>query len=569
MDQETLEFEDQDEQEDEQIDEVPVKVRKINSEKSDESIYNLCRRHQKGNLDLQPEYQRQKVWDDTKSSRLIESVLLKVPIPVVYLSEESDNKYSVIDGQQRLDAFIRFHKNELTLKGLTILTDLNGKKFEELSDETQSRFEDAKIHVIEILKESDPDVKFDIFERLNTGAVPLNAQELRNCIYRGSYNRLINELSEEKDFLSLLGLEKPHARMQDRELVLRFFAFYNNTYLKYTSSMKRFLNKEIEQHKNLNEQEEAELRNTFRKSVRLTKKVFGDKAFKRFVAGSDKDSNGKWENLNKGLFDIIMFGFTNYEDNQIVPKSDMIREKLLLLMTHDESFINSISGSGTDNKDKTFIRFDIWLHAINEIIGISEHRQRLFSLEYKEQLFRSNPTCLICGNRINVLDDAEVDHIEQHWKGGETIPSNARLTHRYCNRARPKDELLKNGKNNETNHTFVNINIKNPSSKKISRLYTEIRGKDFFLPILQTLSEHDGILGRQKVFEYIEQKMGQRFDNIEKCPLQDKYTNRWKKKVDSIKCRMQKEGYIETTEDHLWKITEKGSGYLLDNRITW
>jgi len=561
MEQEILEFEDQDEQEDEQIIEVPIKVRKINSEKSDESIFNLCRRHQKGNLDLQPEYQRQKVWDDTKSSRLIESVLLKVPIPVIYLSEEPDNKYSVIDGQQRLHAFIRFHKNELTLRGLTILTDLNGKKFEELPDEIQNRFEDAKIHVIEILKESDPDVKFDIFERLNTGAVPLNAQELRNCVYRGSYNRLINELSEDKDFLFLLGLKNPHERMQDRELVLRFLAFYHNTYLKYTSSMKRFLNKEIEQHKNLNQQEEAELKNTFRKSVRLTKTVFGDKAFKRFIAGSVKDSNGNWEKkLNKGLFDIIMFGFTNYEDNQIVPKSDMIREELLLFMTHDESFINSISGSGTDNKDKIFTRFDICIHALNEIIGILEHGQRSFSLEYKEQLFRSNPTCLICGQRINVLDDAEVDHIEQYWKGGETIPSNARLTHRYCNRTRIRNDkppgIINQSRTEVGTPTSEDLEDNVSETQKIERKHGGIKGKEFLLPVLYALAENNGILERKKVFEYIEQKMGHRFNDFENTILKDGYIKRWQKKVDSITSK--RKDLVTKKDFGLWEITNEG-----------
>jgi len=437
MEQETLEFEGQDEQEDDQVNEVPIQNRQINAKYSNRSIFELCRQEQNGNLELQPEYQRQQVWDDIKSSRLIESVLIGVPIPVIYLSEESDSKYSVIDGQQRLNAFIRFHKNELMLKGLKSL-DLDGKKFKELSKGIRNRFENSTILVIEISKESDPDVKYDIFERLNTGAVQLKPQELRNCVYRGSYNKLINELSEDKDFQHLLGLEKPHPRMWDREMVLRFFAFYHKDHYKYVSSMKSFLNKEMEKYRNINENEEKELRRIFKKSVDLSKTVFGDRVFRRFVVGSSKDNiDGKWETVfNTGLYDVIMIGFTNYEKHQVIPKSDAIWEEMLWLMTHNSEFIDSISGSGTTSKDKIITRFVKWLPALRESIGTNESEPRAFSLKYKEKLFLADTTCSICDQKIRLIDDAEVDHIEQYWRGGKTIPSNARLTHRYCNRAR-------------------------------------------------------------------------------------------------------------------------------------
>lgn len=380
MKEEELEFE---EQEEEQPTEILPKERRLYSDKPDRSIFELYRQYQKGNLELQPEFQRLHVWDNSKSSRLIESVLLEVPIPVIYLSEESDSKYSVIDGQQRLNAFIKFLENSLRLSGLRILTEQNGKKFQDIPKNLQDKFENATIRIIEIRKESHPDVKFEIFERLNTGAVQLNAQELRNCIYRGIHNALLKELSEDKDFQFLLGIKGLHSRMQDRELILRFFAFYHNTHLKYTPSMKHFLNKEMEQYRNLNEAEEKELRKIFKKSVRLSKTVFGDRAFIRFSGGSVKDSNGYREKKrNKGLFDIIMFGFTMYEENQIVPNSDTIREKLLWLMTHDEIFIDSISGSGTDNKEKTITRFDKWHSALKEIVGINRVEPRNFSLQY-------------------------------------------------------------------------------------------------------------------------------------------------------------------------------------------
>jgi hypothetical protein len=554
MKEEKLEFENQEE---EQPTEILPKERRLYSDKPDRSIFELYRQYQKGNLELQPEFQRLQVWDNAKSSRLIESVLLEVPIPLIYLSEETDSKYSVIDGQQRLNAFIKFLENNLMLRGLRILIELNGKKFQDIPRSLQDKFENATIRIIEIRKESHPDVKFEIFERLNTGAVQLNAQELRNCIYRGKYNDLLKELSKDKDLQFLLGIQEPHYRMQDMELILRFFAFYHNTHLKYTPSMKHFLNKEMEQYRNLNEAEEKNLQKIFKKSVKLSKTVFGDKAFIRFASGSTRDSNGYWENkINKGLFDIIMFGFTLHEENQIVPNSDAIREELLWLMTHDNVFIDSISGSGTDSKEKTVTRFDKWRDVIKEMVGIHRAEHRTFSLQYKKQVWESNSTCAICGQKVHLLDDAEVDHIEQYWRGGKTIPSNARLTHRYCNRARNHNDGMQK----------VDI-LKPPIQKtKITRTRGAFPQKEYRLPILEGLLENGGQATQKEVFEIIERKMGNSFNNLDLEVLNDGYTKRWQKNVAFARFRMSKEGLLKPDSSRgLWEISEKGRKYFGEN----
>ena len=434
MENEILNFSDRDE---EISTEIKTRERRVYSDKSDRSIYELVRQYQRGNLELQPEFQRLSVWDSTKESRLIESVFLEVPIPIIYLSEESDGKFSVIDGQQRLNTFFKFNKNELKLSKLVIFTELNGKWFRDIPKEFQEKFESSTLRIIEIRKESDPDVKFEIFERLNTGAVPLNSQELRNCIYRGKYNELLRDLSEDKDFQFLLGLDRPHSRMYDRELILRFFSFYRNTERNYKPSMKQFLNKEMEQYRHLDNDEEHRLRKLFRKSVKLSKTLFWDKAFRRFM--KTRDTNGKWEanKINKALFDVVMYGFTRYEESQIVPNSDSIREGLIHLMTNDDDFLDAIS-TYTDNKNKIEVRFEKWFSELKEIVTQSVE-PRCFDLQYKKELWESDPTCTICGQRIHLIDDGEIDHIDHYWCGGKTLPSNARLTHRYCNRARSRE----------------------------------------------------------------------------------------------------------------------------------
>lgn len=444
-----IEFSGQEEGEDESP--LPILSqgeRRVYAEKSDPTIEGLYKSFQRGQLDLQPEFQRGYVWDDAKASRLIESVLLDVPIPNVYLAEEQDGKRSVIDGQQRLTSFFRafqpiplgrdLQAPKLRLRGLRILTDLNSKPFEDWGEQHQAKFEQAALRVVTIQKESNPEVKYEIFERLNTGSMGLNDQELRNCIYRGPYNSLLHDLSEDADFQNLVGLKEPARRMQDIELVLRFFAFQRSTYLNYRSPMKGFLNKEMNEKRSLSQADASKLRTSFRDAVATVKLVFGDHAFRRFVPGNDNNPNGQYERpVNKALFDIIMWGFSQYPRPQVVPYADAIREELLWLMSRDQEFIDSIM-IGTNDASKIRTRFDKWRENLKLIMGQPHQEQRLFKTSDKELLYNApgGHGCRDCGQQILSLDDAEVDHIEHYWRGGKTELRNARLLHRYCNRKR-------------------------------------------------------------------------------------------------------------------------------------
>jgi len=423
--------------ENEQAVEIPIDQKKVIWQPKDFSIRELYMMFKEGDLDPRPKFQRYFVWDDKKSSRLIESILLEVPIPNIYLAEDENGKYSVIDGQQRLTSFINFVDGQLTLKGLAVLSDLNGKKFNVLDSESKSKYQKSTIHTILIKKESQKDIRFEIFERLNTGSVKLNDQELRNCMFRGSYNDFLNELSHDNDFLELMGLKEPHDRMLDRELILRFFSIFHKTYLRYEQPMKIFLNDEMRERMNLSDSEKAELKNTFKKSVELTRLIFGKNAFKRFIAGNEKDPNGTWEGrrINKALFDVVMYGFTDYEKHQIVPKIDAIREEMIWLMTHDQGFIDAIMIS-TNDKSKVLERFEKWMKSLRDIVGYPVKEPRAFSSAIKKGLYDSNNVCRICEQEIRFIDDSEVDHVDFYWRGGKTIPANARLVHRFCNRQR-------------------------------------------------------------------------------------------------------------------------------------
>ena len=417
--------------------------RRVKTDKQDLPVDTLCQRIRKGRLNLQPEFQRNYVWNRAKASRLIESLLLDIPVPVVYVAAEPDNSWSVVDGQQRLRSVHAFVEGKFPapdngpfkLSGLQVLTELNGKHFKDLSDDLQNAILDSVLRIIVIEKDSHPDVKFEVFERLNLGAVKLNDQELRNCVYRGSYNRLLRELASNRYMLKIMGAEQPHTRMADRQLILRFFAMWRNTHLHYRSPMKQFLNHEIETYRHADPAELDKMRKVFEKSIEMAHTVFGPYAFHRFNPGRSNDPNGGWEKrkLNVALWDTLLYTFSFYEKHQIIPVSDAIREEFLDVLTHDTTFVEYIS-STTDKPDRVQYRADIWGQRLKALVANKEPRN--FSLELKQKLYDDNPTCKLCGQRIHDIDDAEVDHIKHYWRGGKTIEKNARLTHRYCNRVR-------------------------------------------------------------------------------------------------------------------------------------
>lgn len=415
--------------------------RKIFTDKSDPPISALHMRYKSGDLVLDPIFQRRKVWEDARSSRLIESLLLEVPLPIFYLAESADGNEEVIDGQQRLSAFFRFLDNDYPLRGLKALPHLNGVLFKDLDKPLQKIVRDSSIRTITFKKESEEGLRFEIFERLNTGAVPLNRQELRNCVYRGPYNKLLNTLSADPDYRALMGLKGPEKRMKDVEYVLRFAAFFHATYLKYKPPMARFLDDDMRKYQQISSTEIEELRTGFKTAVALTRSLLGQNAFKRYYRGTEKAPGGHWEptKFNASLFDILLWSLSGRDKNQIMANLDAIREALIVLMTEDQDFIDSIELS-TSALKMVQMRFDKWRSALDATLEAHPKQPRTFSNTLKRELFQADPTCAICGQSIVDIDDAAVDHITQYWIGGKTIPENARLTHRYCNWARARTD---------------------------------------------------------------------------------------------------------------------------------
>ena len=408
----------------------PIRARRISARSSDPTLKDLYDRYCEGDLILQPDFQRYFVWDALKSSRLLESVLLDLPLPIVYLAEEQSGRESVVDGQQRLTSFFTFIENKWALTGLTLHAELNGKHFQELDGILRRKIRRAPLRVTTILKDSDEELKFEIFERLNTGSVALNEQEMRNCIYRGGYNNLLKKMAADSDFLYLLGLDKPEKRMRDVELALRFAAFFHNGPENYQASMRRWLNQEMAQFQHLSNDDAVTLFHAFRDAVQSAREMLGRRAFRRFRRGTEQNPNGEWETrrFNAALFDVLLYGFTRYPRRQTQPHLGTLREALLWLMTEDEEF-SAACETATGATRNVQARCDKWLGVLAQIVGVARPSS---VRRHKQEIFRRQTECCICGAEIKQLDDAAILGLDRFLPAEAELARELRLAHRFC-----------------------------------------------------------------------------------------------------------------------------------------
>lgn len=296
-------------------------------------------------IDMVPKYQRRYRWDDERKSKLIESFLMNVPVPPIFLNEDSYGSYSVIDGKQRLSAIHEFMTGKLRLQKLTIFSDVNDMYFFDLTKKLQSVIRTRPtLRAIIILRQSDDDVKFEVFHRLNTGGVRLNPQEIRNSTFPGPLNDKILFLSEHKEFHKLLGIKNKnksaiYKEMKDAEFVLRYFA-YRDSWYNFSGAMKRSLDAYmlINQYMEINRLNE--LSQDFLKTIRVVGSCFGENSFKRWLTNSNK-----WKNkVSAPLYDAQVFAFRGYSESQILEKKEQIEIAFKNLFNNDV-FLRAIESS--------------------------------------------------------------------------------------------------------------------------------------------------------------------------------------------------------------------------------
>jgi len=329
--------------------EVPYGVRSLTTQAYDKSVSDVVRMMAEKDLVLDPDYQRNYVWDNKRASKLIESIILNVPIPVIYVSEEKDSSWSVIDGLQRLNSLKRFFDGKFKLTGLEVLYELNKCDYKTLPSKSARLLKNGLLRIVMITADSNDDIKYDIFMRLNSGAVQLNEQELRNCLYRGKLNEFIHSEAKEPKWLALLGFEGPHKRMVDRELLLRSLALCvnwdreDNIVRDYKGNMKSFLNGFMKMYQN-----EIGMLSYFKtlcdETIEKVYAVYGPDAFRRV------NDDGSVTPINRAIMDALMVSVIPYSKERLLERKNEIQQRLLNELNENKVFRLSTLNSTSDTK---------------------------------------------------------------------------------------------------------------------------------------------------------------------------------------------------------------------------
>ena len=351
---------------------ILAKERTVKTQNIEYDLETLVKKIKKGIIKLNPDYQRNHRWTVEESSRLMESLILNIPVPTVYLSQDVDvdeevdddvARYSVIDGQQRLTAILGFMSNDYPLSGLNVLELLNDSYYKDLPPFLIRRLEERTIKCLRIDSTVDSQVKFDIFERLNSGSVQLESQELRNAIYRGKFNDMIKELSLNDNFRELLNIDMktPDSdnkvkKMQDVEYVLRFFSYMDNAGEGMKKSFKQFMSDQMEKFNTYDKTDLDKMRLHFEHVFGMIFQSLGKDAFAKY-----KLVDGKLKlqsHFNAAVYDSVSIAVSDriQEDINFVITEEM-KERIKNLF-FDKKFIECINGS-TNDKSKILKRIEI------------------------------------------------------------------------------------------------------------------------------------------------------------------------------------------------------------------
>jgi len=323
---------------------------RVTAQHYDYSVLDIVCKINAKDIKLHPDYQRSHAWDDgthtqKKCSKLIESLLLNIPIPGIYFAEQAETlKYEVIDGQQRLLTFYRYLNDKFPLDGLIIRDDVNGKKYSELEQRDREEIQQSPIRVIVFLSESDEEIKHEVYERLTLGSIQLTPQEIRNATLGGSFNDLLRKLAKNDLFQNMLNLQvkSDQKNMAHKELVLRFFAHHNSGF-KRTKSLSFFLTSYMEEMKDLPSDEIDKLEDLFDRTINLIHVYLEEHAF-LFFDEKTKEWN---KNTNRLLYDSEMLAFSQFIDKEIKISPGNFQQKLEKLMS-DNTFKKYLNDKSED-----------------------------------------------------------------------------------------------------------------------------------------------------------------------------------------------------------------------------
>lgn len=321
-------------------------------------------------IDLNPEFQRNAdLWDKSKMSRLIESILLKLPLPIFYFDVSNPDKWIVVDGLQRLSSIKKFMvdvEKRLKLHNLEFLHELDGKSYDDLERGLKRILDETQINTYQIEAQTPKKVRYSIFHRINTGGLVLNAQEIRQALNQGGKGvKFLKDIAESEVFKNIVGLKSN--RMSDRELVLRFVAFKLPTYKEFSfNNMGEFLDDSMDKLDKIKDEALLKkLKKDFLETLVFSEKVLGEgHRFSRSIADENKTKS-----LNRSLFDVITVSLSDIEDKEkfLRKKSSFLNKFLDILKDEQSEFTNAIT-MGTSGKGAVETRFKIMNELIREVL---------------------------------------------------------------------------------------------------------------------------------------------------------------------------------------------------------
>jgi len=357
----------------EEVSELPFDAEKIRIEQRMLSLKYMKELLDLGLLNLSPDFQRNTVWKEIKrKSLLIESLMLRIPIPAFYFYEDEESVLHVIDGLQRLTTINEFLNGEFKLKGLQYLQEsCDGKRFNELVPKYASRIYMTQLAVNVIDARTPSQVKYDLFRRINTGGVSLNAQEIRNSIAKPRTREFLKRLAHSQAFQAATAGGVNDIRMAAQELVLRFVAFYMTydyktallTYKK--SDLELFLDRAFEQLNAMNDAKLLELEKAFTRAMENAYTLFGEYAFRKYTLA---ELEGRRKLINKSLFTSwsVLLAEPNLYLKENLALSPQPIERLATLIEEDEEYSNALT-VGTNAAPRVAVNFAKTRHLWEEL----------------------------------------------------------------------------------------------------------------------------------------------------------------------------------------------------------
>lgn len=324
------------------------------------TVHEVIRRIDRGGYVMDPDFQRDFIWPTDKQSKLIESVIMRIPLPVFYMAEDNEGRMVIVDGLQRLSTFHRFLKDELPLN-LPDREELHRKRFSDLSSKLENRVEDCNL-IFYIIDSKVPErARLDIFERVN-GGVPLTRQQMRNCLFMGEATRFLKNESKSDVFLKATGGSLNVKTMRDREFVNRFCAFQLLDTDSYRGDMDDFLARCLRKMNDLEESELSDLADQFHKTLENNFILFERQSFRKH------EPKQGWRGIiNASFWDVMSTGLSHYARDHVQASTERLRSAVYALLK-DQEFNKAIT-HGTNDTKKVRTRFRMARDMFQEVLG--------------------------------------------------------------------------------------------------------------------------------------------------------------------------------------------------------